>query len=32
MKGVNNSVVKMQLPAFTLSQKNNCMANLVNGI
>lgn len=20
----------MQLPAFTLSQKNNCMANLVN--
>lgn len=30
MKGVNNSVVKMQLPAFTLSHKNNCLAYLIN--
>lgn len=30
MKGVNNSVVKMQLPAFTLSHKNKCMAYLLN--
>lgn len=30
MKGVINSVVKMQLPVFTLGHKNNCMANLLN--